>query len=268
MINNGANAPKRSKLPKILLALLIQGLAFVILFIGVWLAQFVVNPPYALWLLVVIQGVLAAFLSCRLGLPCWWRWIQFGLPVGLYLGVTYQINPFWALVIFLLLWLIFFNAIKERVPLYLTNATTRQALKKLIKRRKEVHFLDLGCGLGGNVVFMAQQVNVRRADGVETAPIPYLISKMFTALRGGETFAMDLWKTQLSYYDVVYAFLSTEPMPELWQKVLAEMPDDGVFVSNSFAVPDVEPSEVWTLNDRRRTTLYLYRIQDFRAHNP
>ncbi len=251
------------RLPKIVLALLIQGLALLILAGVVQALSYWVAPPYPFWALAVAQGVLAAFLSCRLGLPCWWRLIQFSLPVGLYLGLHFQINPWWALLIFAVLWMIFFNAIKERVPLYLTNGTTRQALKKLIKRQQQVRFLDLGCGLGGNVVFMSQLVNVERSDGVETAPIPYLMAKLFTLLRGGNVFAMDLWKSQLAYYDVVYAFLSPEPMPKLWQKVVSEMHPDAIFVSNSFAVPEVEPSEIWELDDRRKTKLYLYRMQDF-----
>jgi len=252
-------------MPKIMIALLAQGIALLILAASVWLLKFIVAPPYPVWALVIVQGVLAAFLSCRMGLPCWWRLIQFGLPVGLYVGLHFELNPLWALGIFLLLWLIFFNAIKERVPLYLTNTTTRTALKTLIKRRKDIRFLDLGCGLGGTVVFMSQQVNVLRSDGVETAPIPYLFSKLFTLLRGGHVYPMDMWKTKLEYYDVVYAFLSPEPMPKLWEKVMSELPKEAIFVSNSFAVPEVEPSEVWELSDKRKTKLYLYYMQDFKA---
>lgn len=245
-------------MPRILVALLAQAFALGLLAGLVTLAPHVIAPPYPFWVLVMVQGVLAAFLSCRMGLPCWWRWIQFGLPVGLYWGLQLEINPLWALAIFVVIWLIFSNAIKERVPLYLTNATTREALKKLARKKRNVRFLDLGCGLGGNVVFMAQQPNIERSDGVETAPLPYLVSKFYTLLRGGNVYAMDLWDTDLSAYEVVYAFLSPEPMPKLWQKVLAEMTEGSVFVSNSFAIPDVEPSEVWELSDKRKTQLYLY----------
>ncbi|MDX1795166.1 MAG: hypothetical protein R3219_00465 [Hydrogenovibrio sp.] len=256
-----------ARLPKILIALLAQLIALGLLAIGVLLLSRIVAPPYPGWLLVVSQGVLAAFLSCRLGLPCWWRIIQFLFPIGLYFGVIHAINPLFALLLFVLLWMIFFNAIKERVPLYLTNQTTRQALKKLIKRKKHLRFLDLGSGLGGNVAFMSQQVNVARADGVETAPIPYLISKLLTVLRGGHIYMMDLWSTKLEYYDLVYAFLSPDPMEKLWKKVVEEMKPGSIFVSNSFAVPEVTPSEIWELDDRRHTKLFIYRIEDFQLED-
>ncbi len=248
------------RLPKIFLALLIQLLVFAVLFLGVSLAPYVVSPPYSYALLVVIQGAVAAAISCRLGLPCWWRWIQFLMPIGLYFGLLMEFNPLWALALFALIWLLFSNSFTERVPLYLTNKATRLALQQWIKPQKNQHFLDLGSGLGGNVVSMAQLANVSQSHGVETAPIPYLLSKLYTLARGGQIFAMDLWKTDLSYYDLVYAFLSPEPMEKLWQKVQEEMLPGTLFISNSFAVPGVEPTEIWALEDGRQTVLYLYRL--------
>ena len=247
------------KLPKVVVALIGQMIALGLLAVAVFLASYVVAPPYPGWALVVAQGGLAAALCGRLGLPPWWRWIQFLLPVGLYGALGLGLHPGWALAAFVVLWLIFANASKERVPLYLTNATTRQALAELIGGRRDVRFIDLGCGLGGNVVFMARQPNVALARGVETAPLPFLVARLNTALGGGEVAAEDLWKTDLGGYDVVYAFLSPEPMARLWQKVVKELGPGSVFVSNSFAVPGVEPTEVWELADRRRTRLYLYR---------
>jgi len=253
---------KLQRLPKIFLALLIQGLALAILALGVWLMQYVVAPPYPLWGLAIVQGLLAAFLSCRLGLPCWWRWIQFLLPVGLFYSLEAQVEAWWALVVFVGLFLIFFNALGERVPLYLSNETTREALKKLVSSMRSVKFIDLGSGLGGTVAFMAQQPNVEVSEGVETAPIPYLISKMVTAFKGGRILWRSLWRVDLSQYQVVYAFLSPDPMPKLWHKVITEMRPGTIFVTNSFAVPDVEPTEVWELEDSRKTKLFIYQLTE------
>lgn len=245
---------------KIVTALLIQLVVLGFLAVGVYLASFVIDPPYPYWLLVILQGLGAAVLTNKFGLPSWWRWIQFLMPIALYIALLIGFDPVWALVIFVVVWLVFSNAFKERVPLYLTNNTTRQALKMLVKTKRGVRFLDLGCGLGGNVTFMSQLKAVSDSHGVETAPIPYLLSKVYTFFRGGQTFAMDLWKTDLAYYDLVYAFLSPEPMPKLWEKVKEEMLPGSVFISNSFAIPDVEPTEVWELSDSRKTLLYIYHL--------
>ncbi len=69
---------------------------------------------------------------------------------------------------------------------------------------------------------------------------------------------MSLWETDLADSDLVYAFLSPEPMPALFEKARRQMKPGSLFVSNSFAVPDVEADEVWELSDRRGTRLYLY----------
>ena len=253
-----------SKWPKIVLALLIQLLGLAILALGVFFAPYFFSPPYSSWALVLVQAVLSVLISRWIGLPVWWLVIQFLLPIGLYAGLALAFNPVWALLLFAVLWLLFRNALTERVPLYLTNSTTRQALKKLTKSltetQEDVRFMDLGCGLGGNVVFMSQQRGVAQATGVETALIPYALSKLYSKIGGGEIFAQDIWKTDLSEYNLVYAFLSPEPMPKLWKKVSSEMPKGSLFVTNSFAVPDIEPSDIWQLSDGRETVLYLYQI--------
>ncbi|VAW44583.1 COGs COG0500 [hydrothermal vent metagenome] len=256
--------PFLSKWPRIVLALAIQLLALGVLALGVSVAPYFFSPPYSFAVLVFIQALLAVLLSRWMGLPTWWLLIQFLLPIGLYIGIAIEFNPLWALLLFGVLWLLFRNAITERVPLYLTNQTTRQALKKAAKElsrtQANIHFMDLGCGLGGNVVFMSQQRGVAVSHGVETAPIPYAFSKLYSKIGGGRIFAQDIWKTDLSGYHLVYAFLSPEPMEKLWQKVKKEMPKGSIFMSNSFAVPDVTPTDIWQLPDSRETVLYLYRL--------
>lgn len=181
------------------------------------------------------------------------------------------------------------------------KALKKIALEELDVYRP-VKFLDVGSGLGGNVFYMANLPKVVQSTGVETAPIPLFIALFkqwlnqwrnngriakFTSRSKAAPLSdngrqndlpqsqsnkpslksrilgQDLWKHSLIEYDLVYAFLSPEPMPKLWQKVLMEMPENGLFVSNSFPVPGVEPSDIWQLNDSRQTILYLYKVGDF-----
>ena len=256
---------KTSKTPKILFAIGIQLVSFVILFVLVRYLPLIIDPPYSLLLLAGVMGVLASLLSYAVKLPKWWLGLQLFFPLLVYLAIQLAIHPLYYLLGFVLIWLVFSNAFANRVPLYLSNHKTRQALAKLVAGKDSVSFIDLGSGLGGNVVFMAEQVNTARSIGVETAPIPLLISKINCAINGGETLAQDIWKTPLNDFNLVYAFLSPEPMPELWQKVLAEMNQEATFVSNSFAVPDVVPTEIWQLTDKRKTRLYIYKMRFFSA---
>jgi hypothetical protein len=253
-------------MPKVITALAIQLGVLGFLAAIVTVLPYFLAPPYPMWMLVFVQASLAALLSSLFGLPSWWRWIQFFIPWGLFAAIEMDLNPWIGLIGFMALWLVFYNASKERVPLYLTNNTTRQAFKALLEQMESqnkvkdfsIKFMDLGCGLGGNVVFMASQPEVKDSVGVETAPIPYLLARLFTKLRGGRVLAQDLWKTPLKDSNLVYAFLSTEPMPKLWQKVQSEMQPGSVFVSNSFPVPEVEPTEIWELSDKRQTRLFIY----------
>jgi hypothetical protein len=63
----------------------------------------------------------------------------------------------------------------------------------------------------------------------------------------------------LSRYDVAYAFLSPQPMPRLYEKVVAEMKPDTLFISNSFVVPDNPADEIAEVDDARETKLHLWR---------
>ncbi len=246
--------------PKILRALLGQCIAFALLVILFFVAKQIFAPPYPLWPFIFTQGLLAAALVGFVSLPKWWRYIQFILPIALFGALQLDIHPLWALGGFILMWLIFSNASKEQVPLYLTNSTTQQALAQLSINNKNGIFIDLGCGLGGNVSFMAKSKNIKQSIGVETAPLPYFAAKIRTWFNSGaEVYMTDLWQVDLSSADIVYAFLSPEPMPKLWKKVVLEMKKGSTFVSNSFPAPGIKPSETWELSDRRKTKLYIYK---------
>jgi hypothetical protein len=250
------------KFPAIAKALLAQFLGLLLLAITVVLLAQFIEPPFADSLLLALQVVYAALFTTLFVMPRWWYLIQIVLPPSLYFALSSGVNPLLALGLFILLILVFKNAVFERVPLYLSNQTTRRALVQIAEEYHLQRFIDLGCGNGSNVRFMAEQAKIQESVGVETAPIPLLLAKLRVFGGHGTVLAQNLWKTDLASYDFVYAFLSPQPMPELWSKAVREMPANSVLVSNSFAVPDIEPSEVWQLSDRRQTKLYIYKMSE------
>lgn len=209
---------------------------------------------------LLLQGLIAAGITRILGLAAWWLLIAFLFPIAMGSALILGNLPAWPFgLAFLLLALVFSNTTRGRVPLYLTNPETASVLKGLMTDRAATRVLDLGCGLGG--VVRALDGEGRRASGVENAPAVYLVARILSLLTGkGEIRRGNLWKTDVSQEDVVYAFLSPTPMAALWQKLSAEMKPGSLFVSNSFAVPDVDPDEIWELSDARKTRLFLYPI--------
>lgn len=185
-------------------------------------------------------------------------------------GVVTFKPPMWVYpTAFVVVFLFYTNTLVERVPLYLSNATTWAAVGELLDAEPATQgpntdarpaFVDLGCGLGGLVAHVARSHPTWHVVGVETAPGPYLIAKARTAKLGNaQVRFQSLWKLDLAAFDVAYAFLSPAPMKRLSAKVLAEMPKGALFVSNSFWADD-EPFDGQVLvNDTRETRLIFRR---------
>jgi len=212
------------------------------------------------WGGLVVQSVMAAVVTRLLGLPIWWVWIGLFFPAAMALALDVGDLPAWPFGIgFVVLYLFFSNTARERVPLYLTNRPTTEALLSLMHQRDAKRFTDLGSGLGG--VVRSLDGEGRRAMGVESAPMVWLLSAMLSKIQGrGQVRRQDIWTADITGEDIVYAFLSPEPMPALYKKARLEMKPGSHLVSNSFAVPGVEPDEIWELADRRKTRLYLYEM--------
>jgi len=212
------------------------------------------------WAGLVGQSVIAAVVTRLLGLPVWWIWIGLCFPGAMALALNVADLPAWPFGVgFVVLYLFFSNTARERVPLYLTNRPTTEALLALMRQRNAKRFTDLGSGLGG--VVRSLDGEGRRARGVESAPMVWLLSVILSKIqRRGQILRQDIWVTDLSSEDIVYAFLSPEPMPALYGKAKQEMKPGSLLVSNSFAVPGIPADEIWELPDGRKTRMYLYEM--------
>ncbi len=245
------------------MALATQFAGFCLVFGAAWLWQTKTGQSLPLVLKLTVQGMVAAMLGFKLGLGPWWLPIQIGLPPAAALGLLVPFPPWVFLGLFLALLLVYWNSASERVPLYLTNPQTWAAMARLMPEREDFEFIDLGSGLGGPIAYLARQRKKARFSGVESAPIPFLMSWLRLRLSGPANVRLrfaDFWKCNLADYDVVYCFLSTEPMDRLYAKVKAEMRPGSLFISNSFEVPQATADEVIEVDDRRKTKLHIWRM--------
>jgi len=207
-----------------------------------------------------IAGV-AILLASLTRQPWWWRLIHAVFAPLAWCVSTLEIDPGWFLLAFCLLLLVYRGALTGQIPLYLSSRASTAALLDLTAGCHDLHFLDLGAGIGSVLIPLARARPDAHFTGVENAPATWLAGRLRTArLNNCDWHWGDIWRYELHSYNVVYAFLSPAPMSALWQKVRREMHPGSLFVSNNFSVPDVQPSSVIEVGDERRTLLYCYRI--------
>jgi SAM-dependent methyltransferase len=206
------------------------------------------------------QGLCAAFVSHKLEAPRWWLPIHLGFVPLAALASRLAVAPGWYLGGFVLLLLVFWRTDKSRVPLYLSNAATAQAVAGLLPATP-CHVVDLGCGDGRLLLRLARARPDCEFTGFEHAPLTWLWARLAAfgqpncRIRRG-----DFWRQNLGLYEVAYAFLSPVPMPRLWAKACAEMRPDSLLVSNSFEVPGIAAERTVAVDDRRATRLHCYRV--------
>ena len=210
---------------------------------------------------VLVIGILAAAIGLGLGLGTGWIPILLGCPWAVVLLLRHP-PPGWAWPAGLaVLLLVYGGGILTRVPLYHSSRAAWEALLVLLPPGP-VRFVDLGAGLGGPLAYLARTRRDSHFHGVEASPLTFLAAWLRTLpcrdncrVRWGS-----LWREDLGTYDVVYAFLSPAPMPDLWAKAVGEMKPGSLLVSNTFTVPGHEPVRRIPLPGRRDACLLVWQF--------
>lgn len=256
--------PLLQKLPTAAKALLAQavGWALAALALGSGIV------PALAWVLVLIQALTATGAAAALRSERWWLAIHLGFSPLLLLAPALGIAPGWYLAAFALLALIYWSSFRTRVPLYLSNRATTIAVAGLLAPDRPQRVLDLGSGTGSLLLPLARLRPDCSFTGFETAPIPYLISRARTQGLGNVRIVRgDFFGPSWADHDLIYSFLSPVPMKQVWDKAGREMDRHCVLVSNTFAIPDVEPDDIIEVDDARSTRLYVYRLRGSGKHS-
>lgn len=245
------------KLPPAILALLLQALAFFITAVAV---RYTDLEPDALTL-AIFCGLIAALLSRIAKLARWWIYIQLGFAPALILMLTLQIPPYFFLAAFVIMLTVYWSSYRTQVPLYLSSNKVWQALEGLLPAEGPFRFIDLGSGLGGVLTHLARTRPNGHYEGVEYAPLPAFLSWLrVKPYRNCEVHWGSYWDCDLAQYDVVFAYLSPVPMEQLWVKAKSEMRKGSLFVSSTFAVPDLSPHQTLQVDDLHHSTLLIWRM--------
>src|SRR5690606_1078940 len=235
----------------------VGGLAAAIAFAAV-ITQVAGEAP-AGWLWLAVQAIAAALLAWRLRLEWWWWAFSFAFGPALAAGLAAPIpTGAWGVLLGLLL-LAYGGTQRTRVPLYLSSSCATAALVALLPAGRDIRVLDLGCGTGTILAALARARPLASGEGVERAPLPWLVAKLRSLASGGRFRVAwgDLWDADLAGHDVVYAYLSPAPMAQLWAKARREMKPGSLLVSFRFGIPGVAPQfEV----DTGAGCLYAWRI--------
>jgi len=210
---------------------------------------------------ILLHSVLAAALGHSMRLPVWW------LPINaLFLPLAFwaqrlAVHPAWFLGGFALLLAFFWTTYRTRVPLYLSSSRTCKHISALLPADSTARVLDLGCGFGGVLLTLHRLRPGLQLGGREIAPLPAWIARArLRHLPTADIRRTDFWREDFSQYDLVYAFLSPEPMSQLWSKVRREMRPGTLFVSNAFGVDGATPDLVIPFAGGHRSSLYVWRL--------
>jgi hypothetical protein len=209
----------------------------------------------------LLIGMVALALATVSRQPWWWRLIHGSFMPLIWLTYQLAIDPGWFLLAFVVLLLTYRGALSGQIPLYLSNQATIAALDNLLAAENAQRVIDLGAGVGSTLVPLADRWPERQFTGVENAPLTWLVGRILSVGRPNIDWRWgSLWHTDLHDQDVVYAFLSPTPMPDLWHKLLQEMKPGSLLISNSFPVPGQKPERVIEIDCLPARTLYCYRF--------
>lgn len=190
----------------------------------------------------LLQGVLAAAASWKLGLARWWLPIQLLFPLALLAALALRLPPWLAAAAFFLLLGWYWSTYRTQVPYYPSSRAVWRAVLAELPQGRALRVIDIGSGLGGFTLHLAAARPESEVTGIELAPLPWLLSRLRAAVSGSRARFVrgDYEQLDFAGYDLVFAYLSPAAMPALWRKAEREMRPGSLLASYEFEIPAAE----------------------------
>ena len=225
-------------------AILVQCASLVLVFLCILVVGFFAPLHFSIFSLLLMQALIATGFCILFGMARWWRWINFFFPLALWGMSLWQVPNEVYLIGFLISLSLFWTTFRSQVPFYPSRPSVWRMVAELTPQDKPIRMIDIGSGLGDLSMHVAKVRPLGQIEGIEIAPLPWLISKLRARLTGSKAIFKlgDYHQLDFSKYDVVFAYLSPAAMPALWQKAQQEMRAGSLLMSYEFEIVGVKPS--------------------------
>ena len=223
------------------------------------LARAGLAPHYAG--VALIQGACASLLSWWRKLAVWWLAIQLLFPLALLQAQSLAISPLLFLAAFLFLLALYWSTFRTQVPYYPSGRRVWDEVARLLPAERALRVIDIGSGLGGLVLALARQRPESQIDGIELAPLPWLISRVRAKLAGSSARFLrgDYEHLDFAQYDALFAYLSPAAMSALYRKAAREMRPGAILMSYEFLITEKAP-DLDIVPTGRGPSLYVWHF--------
>jgi hypothetical protein len=218
----------------------------------------------SVWFWLIPHAFLVSLMARAALMPVWWRWIHLVFPVAVVVMLQVDLPAIVYLAGFVVTLTLYWSVHNTRVPFYPSFPATWRAMHQILEQHageQSLRVLDIGSGLGDVSLFLSRQRTQDQIDGIEIAPLPWLVSKVRSIFSNRRTqFTLgDYRQSDFAQLDVVFAYLSPAVMPDVWQKVHQEMQPGSLFVSSEFPVPGLTAGRI-IYPSNSSPALYVYSL--------
>lgn len=142
-----------------------------------------------------------------------------------------------------------------------SSGKAKKKVLAAIPRETQGTVVDLGSGWGNMVTQLARLLPHCQVIGYETSLLPFYFSKCWKAverLTNLKLVRKDFFDVPLNDVSLVYCYLYPGAMQKLKDKFEKELKPGTVIITNTFAIPEWEPVQVFMLADMYHTRIYVY----------
>lgn len=253
-------------------ALFIQVLSLSLVFVSYYLAN-LIGLSLPLMSLFALQALFGICFSYVFSMAAWWHVIHGLFPLLVGVMLKYPVPRAYYFYGLIFTSTLFWSTFRTQVPYFPSNSHVAALLKNIITDQKlakkpikqtvkqQLRVIDIGSGLGGLMMQLSKDMPHSSFNGIEIAPLPWLISFLRSKLfKSPAKFLYgDYRKLDFADYDVIYAYLSPMVMSAVWQKAVKEMTSGSLLVSNEFNIID-KPADYTHQANAQSAKLYVWRM--------